>query len=61
LPSNFSFQLQLHKVTKLQRLQQGSPDASNLLQYLEAKGINTDKIVESHHAHQACLHKFVDL
>lgn len=58
--------MQVHKVTKLQRLQNqrfpGGAKAADTAPWLESlrrNGVDTDKIVESHYAHQECLKRFV--
>jgi hypothetical protein len=65
MPLNLSF-MQVHKVTKLQRLQnQRFPggaktgEAAPWLESLRRNGVDTDKIVESHYAHQECIKRYV--
>jgi len=55
---------QVHKVTKFQRLQgvqfpHGAKpaDIASWVESLQRKGVDTDKMIESHHAHQMCLQK----
>jgi hypothetical protein len=56
--------VQVQKITKFQRLKRqqlgdgaSTADISSWIESLQRRGIDTDKIVDSHHEHQRCFQK----